>query len=373
MAEDWGFDFVKVDFIYSAALKGRRHDATQTRAQAYRRGLEIIRRAVGERFVLGCGGLIAPTVGLVDGHRIGPDVAIWWRLPPGVPLPAGGKRHGRPASSFPAAENALRNVLTRSWCHGRLWLNDPDCVLARDEVATLAVGGTQMPTTLLTLDEVRTLATAIGLSGGIVLDSDNLPAMSAERVAIVSLLLPPWGESALPLDLFESGMPSLFQLAVDRPWESWTLLGVFNWEDEPCALKAPLPPGRLHVFDLWSGEYAGIRSGEAVFPAVPAHGCKLLAVREALDRPQLVSTTFHFTQGALEVEDCRYGEGRRTLTLSLRPVAKKEGELIIYAPAKLRPGPMKGGVHVSRRPDGLWALALRLDQPLRLDVPFGAS
>jgi alpha-galactosidase len=377
-AEDWGFDFVKVDFIYSAALRGRRYDATMTRAQAYRRGLEIIRRAVGERFVLGCGAPMAPSVGLADGMRIGPDVAIWWRVPPGVPSPAqtgarlgaGRQARGRPASSFPAAENALRNVLTRFWCHRRLWLNDPDCFLARDEVAALVVGGTEMPTTLLTLDEVRTLATATGLSGGIVLDSDNLPAMSPERVAIISLLLPPWGESAQPLDLFESGMPSLFQLSVKRPWETWVLLGVFNWEDSPCTLRAPLPAGRRHVFDLWSGQYAGILSGEAVFPDVPAHGCRLLALREVQDRPQLVSSTFHFTQGALEVEDCRYDEGRRTLTLSLRPVAKKEGELILYAPPGLRPGAVEGGVRLAARPDGLWSLTLRLDRPVRLDVPL---
>jgi alpha-galactosidase len=373
VAEDWGFDFVKVDFIYSGALRGRRHDATATRAQAYRRGLEIIRRAVGGRFVLGCGGLIAPSVGLVDGHRIGPDVAIWWRLPPGVRVPGGRRRHGRPASSFPAAENALRNVLTRFWCHRRLWLNDPDCFLARDETAILTLDNAQMPSTLLTLDEVRTLATAIGLSGGIVLDSDNLPAMSPERVDIVSLLLPPWGETALPLDLFEEGMPSLFQLPVERPWESWTLLGVFNWEDVACTLKVPLPPGRLHVFDLWSGQYAGILSGEATFPGVPAHGCKLLALRQVQDRPQVVSSTFHFTQGALEIEDARYDQGRRRLALSLRPVAKKEGELVLYAPPNLRPGPVEGGVRVAARPDGLWALGLRLERPLRLEVPFVAS
>jgi len=361
VAEDWGFDFVKVDFIYSAALKGRHHDATKTRAQAYRRGLEIIRRVVGERFVLGCGALMAPSVGLVDGQRIGPDVAPWWRFPPGVPPPAGRKRHGRAASSFPGAENALRNVLTRSWCHRRLWLNDPDCLLARDEA------------TALTLDEVRTLATAIGLSGGMVLDSDSLPAMSPERMAIVSLLLPPWGQAAQPLDLFESGMPSLFQLAVERPWERWTLLGVFNWEDTACTLKAPLPPGRLHVFDLWSGQYAGVLSGEAVFHGVPAHGCRLLALRGVQDRPQMVSSTFHFTQGALEIEDARYDGRRRALMLSLRPVAKKEGELVLYAPANLRPGPVGEGVRVAVRADGLWALALRLERPLRLEVPFVAS
>jgi len=362
VAEDWGFDYVKVDFIYAAVLRGRRHDAGATRAQAYRRGLETIRRAVGERFVLGCGAPMAPSVGLVDGQRIGPDVAPWWR----VPAPDSSRRAGRrerrhrPASGFPAVENALRNVLTRSWCHRRLWLNDPDCLLARDEA------------TQLTLDEVRSLATAIGLSGGMVLDSDNLSALTPERLAIVSLFLPPWGEAALPLDLFQSGMPSLFQLAVERPWDRWTVLGVFNWEDNARTLSVSLPPGRQHVFDLWSEQYAGVLSGEAVLPAVPAHGCKLLALREVQDRPQVVSSTFHFTQGALEVEDARYDEARQALALSLRPVAKKEGELLLYAPPNLRLGAVEGGVRAAGRLDGLWVLELRLDRPLRLTVPFVA-
>jgi hypothetical protein len=160
---------------------------------------------------------------------------------------------------------------------------------------------------------------------------------------------------------------------VERSWESWTLLGVFNWEDIACTLKAPLPPGRLHVFDLWSGQYAGVLSGEAVFPGVPAHGCRFLALREVQDRPQVVSSTFHFTQGALEIEDARYDGRRRALMLSLRPVANKEGELVLYAPANLRPGPVGEGVRVAVRADGLWALALRLERPLRLEVPFVAS
>ena len=59
--------------------------------------------------------------------------------------------------------------------------------------------------------------------------------------------------------------------------------------------------------------------------------------------------------------------------LSLRPVANKEGELLLYAPANLRPGPVGEGVRVAVRADGLWALALRLERPLRLEVPFVAS
>jgi hypothetical protein len=54
-------------------------------------------------------------------------------------------------------------------------------------------------------------------------------------------------------------------------------------------------------------------------------------------------------------------------------VAKKEGELILYAPPGLRPGAVPAGVRVTHRPDGLWSLALRLDGPRRLEVPFVAT
>ncbi|MEK7246989.1 MAG: glycoside hydrolase family 36 protein, partial [Chloroflexota bacterium] len=76
---EWGYDYVKIDFIYAGAVDGVRHDPNVTRAQAYRRGLEAIRDAVGLRFILACGNPIGPSVGLVVGARFGPDVAPYWR------------------------------------------------------------------------------------------------------------------------------------------------------------------------------------------------------------------------------------------------------------------------------------------------------
>ncbi len=78
LSDEWGFDFFKLDFLYTAAQPGNRHDAKMTRAQALRRGLEIIRETVGEKTILGCGAPLAPSVGVVDAMRIGPDVAITW-------------------------------------------------------------------------------------------------------------------------------------------------------------------------------------------------------------------------------------------------------------------------------------------------------
>src|SRR3989449_1081874 len=256
VCEGWGFDYVKIDFIYAGAVDGMRCDAEVTRAQAYRRGLEAIREAVGERFVLGCGNPMGASVGLVDGARISPDVAPFWK-PPGRSDDPQRKR-----MSEPSALNAIRNTMTRWWMHGRLWQNDPDCLLVRSEE------------TALTEDEVRTLATVIAMSGGMVADSDDLARLSDERRQWLSMLLPPSGKAARPIDLFESDVSRLLELDCG----SHRMLAVFNWGDAIARIEAPLPAGRFEVFDAWSHDYLGVREGCLPFE-LPPHGCRLIALR----------------------------------------------------------------------------------------------
>jgi alpha-galactosidase len=42
---EWGFPYLKLDFLYAAAMPGQRLDPSLTRAQALRQGLELIRQA----------------------------------------------------------------------------------------------------------------------------------------------------------------------------------------------------------------------------------------------------------------------------------------------------------------------------------------
>jgi alpha-galactosidase len=255
VCDDWGYDYVKIDFVYAAAIEGRRNDTSLTRAQAYRRGLEAIRRAVGGRFVLGCGAPIGPSIGLVNGMRISADVAPAW-------YPAGQARGPQSANSysFPAAVNALRNTITRFWTHGRLWHNDPDCLLLRDSQ------------TSLTDDEVRTLATVIGMSGGMLLDSDDLSLVPEARREMLRRLLPLRGPAALPLDLFERQMPRLLW----RPDRG--LLAVVNWEDAPADATLALPVEARRLTDFWTGEPVEANGRSLTLRGLPAHGSRLLAV-----------------------------------------------------------------------------------------------
>lgn len=308
--DDWGYDYVKIDFIFAAAVDGVRHDPNVTRAQAYRRGLEIVREAAGSRFVLACGNPMGPSIGLVEAARIGPDVAPYWH-----PFERGAPR--TPLSD-PSALNSIRNTLTRYWMHGRLWQNDPDCLLVRATDTALAG------------DEVRALATVIGLTGGMVLDSDRLPPLTPERRDIISLLLPVYGRSATPVDLFDTpDVPALLRL--DLP--THTILAVFNWDDASGEREVTLPDGSWHVFELWEEEYLGVKSGSLLLP-VPPHGCRLLRLTPDAGHPQVVGSTLHILQGALEIaaEDWD-GE---TLRVRLRPVAKKDGALYVTADDDVR-------------------------------------
>jgi alpha-galactosidase len=118
----WGFDYFKLDFLYAGALPGRRRQDASA-IGAYREALRLIRAATGPgATLLGCGAPILPSLGLVDAMRVGPDIAIHHE-----PLRSGDL-------SAPSGRGAAMTVRARAFQHGRFWVNDPDCLIARAEM-----------------------------------------------------------------------------------------------------------------------------------------------------------------------------------------------------------------------------------------------
>jgi len=96
----WGFHYVKIDFlVYACQGKGGcYHDRTATRAQALRRGVEAIRKGMGDGFILGCTTPLGPVVGLVNGERIGMAAGAENRATEAVD---GRVKQGHPANGLP--------------------------------------------------------------------------------------------------------------------------------------------------------------------------------------------------------------------------------------------------------------------------------
>ncbi len=269
-SKEWGYPYLKLDFLYAAAVECVYHDPTLTRAQVLRRGMEALREAVGpEVTLLGCGAPLGSVLGLVEANRIGADVSGDW-----LPQFKGIGAFFKHEPAMPSARNSIRNILTRAALHQHWWINDPDCLLIR-------------PDTTLTLAEVRSLASAIALTGGSLLVSDDLPSLPAERLRIAEVLVPVMGERARVIDWFDNGMPEHLRLDQLGVTGEWHILADFNWSDKAVSREITLEdyhlnPGRYVVREFWSGDAGTLTSTQSYkINQLPAHGCAVLAVRQA--------------------------------------------------------------------------------------------
>jgi alpha-galactosidase len=310
---DWGFEYLKLDFLYAAAMRGVRHDPHVTAVEAYRRGLQVLRKSAGDRFILGCGAPLLPSVGLVDGMRVGSDVAAYWGTE--------GNADG------PSLRNALRATLARLWLHGHWWTNDPDCAIVRSSESEL------------TPSEVMAWLSVIALSGGMVVVGDDLSRLGHAGLHLLERLLPPSGVAARALGPLVEFLPERVHLRVDRPWGNWDVVATANWSDIPKRARFDprdfgLTPRPLHVFDLWSAEYLGLHAAAIELGELPVHALRLLAVRPDVGRPQVVGSTGHLLGDATDLADEAWDAHARTLTLlpsRVGPSARR-GDFIVYDP-----------------------------------------
>ncbi|ODN30305.1 glycoside hydrolase family 36 protein [Fervidobacterium thailandense] len=187
--KDAGFEYFKIDFLFAGAIQGKRYTDC-TPIEAYRQGLEVIRQTVGDSFILGCGAPLWPSVGYVDGMRIGADTATFWD-------PNG------PDIGYPNAYYALRNVFTRWFMNGVFWWNDPDCLLLRLEDSQLS-------------DSHRELyAYASALLDNMLIQSDNLSYRIDEKLWRDLMSIRTYGKRIVKLEGIMDGRYVVTSAGVD--------------------------------------------------------------------------------------------------------------------------------------------------------------
>lgn len=355
--KDWGFDYLKLDFLYAAALDGVYQDPTLTRAQVLRKGFEALRRAAGpDTTLLACGCPLGSALGLFEAMRIGADVSGYWEphFPP-VSFLLKKEPH------MPAARNALQNILTRAPLHRRWWINDPDCLLVRED-------------TDLSLPEVQTLAAAIGLTGGSLLLSDDLPELSKDRLRLAQVLLPVIGQRARVMDGFDAFTPTRLRLDLDGACGSWHLLAHFNWEEQPASLTfSPrafdLPQNRLWwLREFWTGLIGQMGANSPLtFQDVPAHGVRVAAARSYdADQPAYLGSDLHLSQG-LEISEWR--QEKDTLHLKIDLGREASGRLHVYLPWQPAGAWFKGKSHMLQEEGrGIYSIGVKDADKQRLQL-----
>ncbi len=143
----WGFDMVKLDFLYAACITPRNN---KSRGQLMCEAMDFIRDCVGDKLILGCGVPLMPAFGKVDFCRVGADVCLDWRF---------NKMGVREDVS---TANTVNCTVFRRGLNGRGFMNDPDVFLLRDE------------NTKLTFEQRKLLAQINSVFGSLLFVSDNV-------------------------------------------------------------------------------------------------------------------------------------------------------------------------------------------------------
>ena len=147
---EWGYDMVKLDFLYSQCRTPRNN---KTRGTIMCEAMDFLRECVGEKLFLGCGVPLGPSFGVVDACRISCDVDLKYE----------GKFYNslNINNEIPSAQLAMNNSLFRRHLNGRAFLNDPDVFFLRDNNLTF------------TWEQKMLLAKINNLCGNVLFVSDN--------------------------------------------------------------------------------------------------------------------------------------------------------------------------------------------------------
>jgi hypothetical protein len=318
LRRDWGYTLFKMDGLYTGIgvdhVEGRPHfddlgdgilaNPAKTQIEAYRDGLKLVRETAGKDvFLLGCNipqnmRSFGGSFGLVDAMRIGPDT--------------GGAMGAGPGS--------------RVWfLNGRVWWNDPDCVIVRPDKCSLNVA--------------RRNATWPAIAGQLYYVSDWLPDLPAERVEILKRTMLSHGlTTARPVDVLDSMFPQTWLLTDTRGSVRRDVVAIYKWWGQAAPFtitteRLGLPPAKDYIaFDFWRNEFLPPFQDKLTI-TFEEDGCSVLAVRPVADHPQLLSTSRHVTQGIVDVTGETWDPTTRTLSGVSAVVGNDPYELRIAMPA----------------------------------------
>jgi len=330
ITQEWNYKYIKIDgmwvggaieqlyvndeYVVDDMGKQIFFDQTRTNVENFRTGLKLVRDTAKGTFILGCNvsqnmRTLAASYGLLDAMRVGPDNGASWD---GV---CAGPWRGT----------------NRYFYNGRVWYNDPDPVYAR---------------TSIPIERARVSATWASISGQLFALSDWIPDYDEARIDLVRKTIPNHLKTSVrPVDLFDVDLARAWLLTDDASGVRRDVLALFNWhggDDEPFEFtpeKLGLPTvdangnkiEKYVAYNFWDDEF--IEPFDVFKTTLAKESCKVFAIRPVGDRPALLSTSRHVTQGVLEVKEESWNEETKTLTIIAEVPEKLAYELRIYNPA----------------------------------------
>ena len=308
--EKWGYTYLKLDGMHIAMATRQTypkrhfvqdnygdcvfHDKDMSNMQVARAGMDVVRESAGaDTFLLGCATTqnersLAMCLGKVDAMRVGPDSSRQWQGECSI-------------------LEGVRSAASLYFQNGRIWWIDPDSIYARK-----TAGADEQP---FPDNEVRCFTSFVAVSGMLNNMTDWAPNYPADRIDLLRRTMPSHQLNTVrPLDYFVNDPARLWLLTYKVGNIIRRTLGVFNWSDEPISIDVSAEdlgldgPAAFHTFEFWTSAHQ-IQSG-SIKRKVPARSCLVLAVNPETERPTVLGTSRHIAQGAVDLRDLSWNNGR---------------------------------------------------------------
>jgi hypothetical protein len=161
------------------------------------------------------------------------------------------------------------------------------------------------------------------------------------------------GENVVAIRTYGGG--GLWSVRRDRPAGGWIVEGapawwtvvLANWEDEPKQITLPLAAlglgagsKRYDAYDVWrDAPVADVT--DAITAKLDPHASLTIALRQAVARPQVIGSSRHVVQGAVDIADESWDATTRTLKARSVNRDARAYMVTLAVPKGMRPGACK--------------------------------
>ncbi len=210
---EWGFDMVKLDFLYSQCIKPRHG---KSRGEIMHDAMVFLRECVGDKLLLGCGVPISSAIGICDACRISCDVDLTYK----------GKIYSKTlhvSNEMVNARMAINNSVFRRHLNGRVWMNDPDVFFLRKDNLKF------------TNEQKYLLGKVNNLCGNVLFVSDNAGDYDRKTGKLLRKFFEKTDEKILSAEFIHEGVIKI----------------VSEKNGKRKALTFNLPKGQIYFSDSW--------------------------------------------------------------------------------------------------------------------------
>jgi hypothetical protein len=159
------------------------------------------------------------------------------------------------------------------------------------------------------------------------------------------------GENTIAIRVYDGGgAGGLWSVRRDAPpswWIAeaaprWWTVALINWSDEPDDVAVPvdalgIAAERCAVYDVWADRPA-TDVADTIRARLEPHTALVLGLRAAAERPQVIGTTRHVVQGAIDIFAEQWDQTTRTLRVNSRNLDARPYAVTIAVPPGLEPG-----------------------------------